>query len=234
MPASRPGIATLTMLFLTACSTSYQPDHLATDFEFEPDPELAAALPQCRSQTDSVSLAIYCLNLFALSQYREGNSDSAIEYFGKVLELDPQHTAAYEKLGEIYLEQGDNEEAMLAYRSAGRLGSLNPNTYNNLGVAYVHLGDTANAIDSYLKAIQLNPNDARSHFNLGMAYVSDEEKLDLAIEEFELAVSLNPTLAQAHYNLGEIYRHLGQHALANESYRRADQLGFEAARAKIK
>jgi len=56
------------------------------------------------------------------------------------------------------------------------------------------------------------------------AELTDEGKLDEAIEQLQLAIAQNPTLTPAHLNLGEIYRLQGNYQAAEETYRKAVQI----------
>ncbi len=51
-------------------------------------------------------------NYLAFSHRKQGDLDTAFDYYGKALELDPEHLGANEYLGEAYLQVDDMEGAL--------------------------------------------------------------------------------------------------------------------------
>ena len=51
------------------------------------------------------------LNLLAYSNRKLGNFDTALDYYLRALEIDPDHRGANEYLGELYLQLGQLEKA---------------------------------------------------------------------------------------------------------------------------
>jgi Flp pilus assembly protein TadD len=61
------------------------------------------------------------LNLLGFSHRKQGMFDEALEYYGRALEIDPEHRGALEYLGELYL-QTDRPE--MAEEQLARLNDL--------------------------------------------------------------------------------------------------------------
>jgi len=96
--------------------------------------------------------------------------ESAIEDYGKAIELNPNFAEAYNNRGAAYLNLKQYESAIEDY---GKAIELNPNdaeAYNNRGAAYALLSQHEREIADYNKAIALNPNFAEAYRNRGKAY----------------------------------------------------------------
>ena len=61
---------------------------------------------------------------------------------------------------------------------------------------------------------------ARSHTDLGAAYFQ-QNKLEIALDEFSHAVEIDPNYAQAYNGLGLVYAALGEDAKANANFQKA-------------
>ena len=64
---------------------------------------------------------------------------------------------------------------------------------------------------------------ARSHTELGAAYFQ-QNKLEIALDEFKYAVQIDPEYAQAYNGLGLVYAALGEDAKADSNFKKAIQV----------
>ena len=64
---------------------------------------------------------------------------------------------------------------------------------------------------------------ARSHTELGAAYFQ-QNKLEIALDEFKYAVEIDPNYAQAYNGLGLVYAALGEDSKADGSFKKAIQV----------
>ncbi|MDP6598300.1 MAG: tetratricopeptide repeat protein [Candidatus Poribacteria bacterium] len=106
-----------------------------------------------------------CHNL-GFTQMMAHQLDEAEMTLQTALRLNPEHAPSYSKLGDMFDEKGDTEQAIQHYRR-GLL--IQPNdfiTRANLGVALIHQGEIDGAITELRSAISLNPTSAEAHFNL--------------------------------------------------------------------
>jgi type IV pilus assembly protein PilF len=69
----------------------------------------------------------------------------------------------------------------------------------------------------------LATKQAIAHTNLGAAYFQ-EQKLEIALEEFKIAIDYDPNYAQAYNGLGLVEATLGQTKKANDAFSRSIQL----------
>jgi tetratricopeptide (TPR) repeat protein len=128
----------------------------------------------------------------AIRASREGQSEAAVGYLRKSIELAPENAALHAKLGIALLELST---ASAAPRS----------------------GDpAAGAEEQFRAAIRLSPGLAPAHLNLGLLMASSGRSRE-AIEEFEAAVKYGPDDVQARFQLAEALRKNGraQDALAH-------------------
>ena len=64
---------------------------------------------------------------------------------------------------------------------------------------------------------------ARSHTELGAAYFQ-QNKLEIALDEFKYAAEIDPSYAQAYNGLGLVYAALGEDAKADKNFKKAIQV----------
>ena len=64
---------------------------------------------------------------------------------------------------------------------------------------------------------------ARSHTELGAAYFQ-QNKLEIALDEFKYAAEIDPNYAQAYNGLGLVYAALGEDAKADKNFKKAIQV----------
>ncbi len=79
----------------------------------------------------------------------------ALGDFRAALELQPAFSAALVNLGNMYLEEGDIEEAILQYLAAVRADDTYALAHFNLGAAYKKLGRHAEAVREWRTATRL-------------------------------------------------------------------------------
>ena len=87
----------------------------------------------------------------------------------------------------MLVEQGDDDGAIDAARTALRLDPNNPEAHYQLGFARGAKNNLDGAITELREAVRLRPGDAHAHYFLGVAL---EEKGDLraALEQYRLEI----------------------------------------------
>jgi arylsulfatase A-like enzyme/Tfp pilus assembly protein PilF len=131
---------------------------------------------------------------------------------------------SWNDLGVAYLNKGELEKALDAFRKAVALDDGNYIFYRSLGDLYfamfVRSQDSAaykTSLDYYRKALGLNPDDPSSHNGMGYAYLQGGEP-GQAIPEFEKALKLSPDYTSALYNLAQAAFKAGDFGKALESF----------------
>jgi tetratricopeptide (TPR) repeat protein len=95
---------------------------------------------------------------------------------------------AHHKLGLVYQEQGELEQAEAAIQQALAIRPHTPEFLNNLGTIYLTQGKRDQALRLFEKAVSLRPNYAVARYNLGELYEATNPKR--AISEYETYLAL--------------------------------------------
>lgn len=121
--------------------------------------------------------------------------------------------------------QGQYEQALVAFNSALELDDQQPALWANLGNTYSKLNQSDQALEAYEKAIAIAPEDPTLYQNLGGIYAAmgNTEK---ARELYEQAVQLNAygdpkDAAINYYNMGVTFINSGQTEEAVEALQNA-------------
>src|SRR5205085_288629 len=94
----------------------------------------------------------------------------AIQWYERVLELDPAHAAAHINLGTLYYNRQDFPAAERHYRKAIEVDGRYALGYFDLGNVLDETGRVKEATQAYHSAIALAPTYADAHYNLALAY----------------------------------------------------------------
>jgi len=130
-----------------------------------------------------------------------GETQRAMVYFQKSLEINSNYDEAHNNLGFALASLGRYQEATNEYIKALSLNPHLTEAHNNLGVALGNLGLADAGIHEYQAALQENPRHASAHNNYGVA-LAMQGKLDEAIAQFRLALECQENYLGAHSDLG--------------------------------
>ena len=157
------------------------------------------SLPLIREYPDTSAIH----NIMGAISYQKGDKGSAIEYFRKVIELNPDHPHAYNNLGATLVDLEEYEEAKKVIGEAIHLQPDYAEAYNNLGNVHKELEEYDQAIAQYEKAIELNPRYYEAYNNLGVA-LGKNEQYEEAAEVLKNTIHMKPEFAEAYNTLGAI------------------------------
>jgi tetratricopeptide (TPR) repeat protein len=155
-----------------------------------------------------------------VSCHQSGRIDEAVQWYRKVLEIDPENTAALNNIGIAMQEQGKLDEAVICYNQAISIRPDYVEAHSNLGAALNELGKIDESVVSCKKALSIDPNYNKAHTNLGNA-LKEQGKLDEAVISYQKAISIEPDYAEPHSNLGSTLHDLGKLDEAVISYQKA-------------
>jgi tetratricopeptide (TPR) repeat protein len=180
------------------------------------------------AQSQQKQMAQYTI-VQAANLMGKNQNAKAITLFKQALGMDPQNTTAYSYLGQLYMAQGDNNDAIntfkklvsvlgssaSSYTSAATSSSTSTTptlqtAYVSLGNAYLQNKQYSDSEKAFKKAEQLNPSDPVAPYTLGQQYLT-QGNLSGALTQFEKAQKISPNDGNVYYALGEVANQMGDY-----------------------
>ena len=135
-----------------------------------------------------------------------GEDDKLIEVCKKLVELEPENPAFYNKLAEIYQRKGEIDEALVQCRKAVDVAPDNVTAHLGIGVLLEAKGLFEESVDAYKKVIELDPDSPKAYNNIAWIYASKmKTNIDEAMMMAERAKVLSPDDPDISDTLGRIY-----------------------------
>jgi Flp pilus assembly protein TadD len=119
----------------------------------------------------------------------------------------------FSRLGFLYLQLGDKNEAIASYERAAQLNPSDSESLNDLGMAYLETGRPADAERVFRWSLAADDRSALAYNGLGLVAIGKQD-MNAARGSFEKAVQFDPDLLEAQLNLGRIYKMAGDNARA--------------------
>lgn len=141
-------------------------------------------------------------------------SDSAIQYFEKAVEHNPQFTAAYYNLGYTYQVTDQPEKAIPNYERALELQPYEIKAMSNLALLYQKTGQTEKAVALNEEIITIEPGLDLPYINLG-TYAMRGGDAAKALEYFEQAIRINPNNFELNMRLRNYFQKVGDSVKAD-------------------
>ncbi|HUH05916.1 MAG TPA: tetratricopeptide repeat protein [Kofleriaceae bacterium] len=163
---------------------------------------------------------------------KKGQRAQAIELLEQAVEAKPRHAAAHVELARAYLADGSSRKAREHAALGVELAPQSSYAWNTLGRVELMDGDRDAAITSFERATDENSDNAYAWNNLGLTLLL-EERYDEASRALEAATSGDAPTAYMWNNLALAYEHLDEVERARAAYRRAKELGSDAARQSL-
>jgi tetratricopeptide (TPR) repeat protein len=117
---------------------------------------------------------------------------AAISVYQRVLSIQPDDQFALNRLGELYQENGQLQQAVTYYEGLEKKIPESLLLKEKLAEALLALGDKRRCLRVLESMVELDPANARLHFYLGDLYQQTGE-LDRAGEHFERAIAIEPS-----------------------------------------
>ncbi|MBK8260922.1 MAG: tetratricopeptide repeat protein [Nannocystis sp.] len=90
--------------------------------------------------------------------------------FRKTIELKPTYSPAFVELGNMYIDYGFANVAMVILKTGSEVNDKDARMWNGLGRAYLSLNQPKEAIDAFSKAKAIDPDMVDALYGLGMAH----------------------------------------------------------------
>ena len=168
---------------------------------------LYAALSSDQSQQ---RIAISQFSLSNAATLLQGKKDpEAIAQLKRALSLDPSSEAAYNNLGNTYLQMQNTKDAIVAYKNLIRVNPTSADAYNSLGNAYMQAGNTSEAEKQYKISAKMDPSSTYAPYTLGHMYVQNNRLAEAQVQ-FSNVTKIAPTDAHGYYGLALVDNKLGK------------------------
>jgi len=154
-----------------------------------------AELQEAITLSPDFTEAHYQLGL-ALRQFPDA-SDKAETAFQRVLQLNPNHAAAYLQLGQLSQSRGDLAQASSQFEKAIQLAPGLVEAHLRWGQLANDTRDWTTAVREFWAALAWNSENADAHYGLALALKASGHPEEAA-HELQLAQKLKPALAAPH------------------------------------
>lgn len=159
----------------------------------------------------------------ALQAQQQEDWATAINYYQRINELEPNRTDVLCELGKLFQQQP--ELAVRAFQQAIKIDPAQPSwVYEHLGKALQQLGNIPAAIAAYQNAIERGqPILPGLYRHLGELLV-EQKQYDRAIAIYQKLIELEPSVASGIWTeIGNIYTRQGLFFAAQAAYRQASR-----------
>jgi Flp pilus assembly protein TadD/peroxiredoxin len=152
------------------------------------------------------------------------------QYLAQAVKLRPGYAEAWNNLGMVAAEQGQEDEAIKNFRECLLLKPTYVTALLNLGNLLRRKGAMNEAKELLERALEAAPEDPDTNYSLGMLYAR-QNQLERASDYLERAVALRPDHVDALNNLGVVLVRQGRYARAREKFEACIRVtpGFDQA-----
>lgn len=165
--------------------------------------------------------SIVCQALGSIYHQIKGNAEAAIATFQAGIILDPQNSEIYLSMGDVYMADGDLDNAIRAYCDSISVNGEDYRAYSKAAIALWEKDFMEEAIVAYHRAIDLNPEYDIARNNLGVIYLDGVGVPEEALKYFEDAIAINPNYTLAYFNAGRAAQAIGDQSEAAAHYQMA-------------
>lgn len=123
--------------------------------------------------------------------------------FKRLVDIEPNRSKAWHKLGLTLLREGRIEGALEPLQKAIELDPKFPSSHFLMGECFREIGQPENAASSYANCVELTPDDLDAVILCGIAN-SEAGNSSKAIELFKRAIEIEPASASAYFNLAVV------------------------------
>ena len=153
----------------------------------------------------------------------KGQLNTAVTYYRRAIEQQPQLVAAYLALGELLAKARAIPQAIACYQQGLKQQPESAELYFRLGNLYQAQQKWSQAAVCYQKVTQYEPANAVAFHELGEV-LSKQEQWSQAVSAYQQAIKLKSDFSWSHNNLGYALIQLEQWSQAVSAYQQAIKL----------
>lgn len=197
----------VTLLFLTACAGSNNPDGFSTSSEF-----------------DTIEAAKTRISL-GLTYLKNGNYKQAKMNLDKALDYAPRLADAHYSIAYYYQVVGENAQAEEAYQEALSFAPANADIANSYGAFLCQQGQYENAKTYFLRAVNSTRYAATAETYENLALCSQSQgQVDDAVSYLRTALNHQPSRAKSMLLLSQLLASNGQWTEAKRVLKRYEKI----------
>jgi len=137
------------------------------------------------------------------------NHGEAVEWYRRVLAVNPANAQAMNNMGTVLVEMGESDEALMVFQQLVARHPQVAEYWFNYGNAFRSKGNLQEAVQRYRQALQRKEAFFEAHYNLAKV-LSDLGVFEEAAKHFSRALELNPGLKEAWINYLYVLQEMGQ------------------------
>lgn len=139
----------------------------------------------------------------ATKLHQQGRLDEAERLYSRLLEDNPRHFDALNRLAIVALQRGNFDDALSRVDLALSVAPDSAAAMSNKGTILMSLKRHADALAAYDRVVDLNADDPDAHYNRATVLEEMNRPLE-ALASYEHAIRLRSTDAHAYFNRGRI------------------------------
>mgnify|MGYP001575867355 FL=1 len=155
--------------------------------------------------------------------FSRGDFHEAEKWLIKVLALHEYHPEALNKLGVIYIHNGNSKKAELIFRKLLSITQKEPIYYCNYGRCLYTLGRLDDAIGAYENAIKLDSTKPARFTSIGQIYY-EQKHYEKALEYFLKALELDPDNLEYLKLIAELSKLMGDDERLHQTLKKIEEL----------
>ena len=152
------------------------------------------------------------------------DTDTALKYCNKALQIDPEFAIGYASLGHIYKKMQNFEKAIENYKKATEFAPDNSFNWSFLGDVYSEIKSYWQAVQCYEQALKIAPKDAFMWAELAYLYHDEIKDNYKAVECYTRALELSPNNKNYYEMRAFCYDEIGDKAKAKADRAKAKSL----------
>ncbi len=135
--------------------------------------------------------------------------DVALDYYRKMLELDPDDTLALASIAFNHAQLGEKREALATFDRVAALKPEDAEAHFNRGFLLQELNDHAGAMAAFDRALAINPDHDRALYGKALSLISTRRVVE-AVAPLRRNTKLQPMSPYGWYQLARVQHELGR------------------------